>query len=120
MNEKQQQAIILIASGKTGVQVAEQLKVTPKTISTWRACPEFRAELNKYMQDIKTAHAERLRSLCGKALDTIEDCLKDEELSSKDRLSACFKVLELAKVTPSEIGEIDAGTLAFYDRLKVI
>ena len=71
MNEKQQQAIILIATGKTGVQVAEQLQITPKTISTWRATPEFRAELNKYMLEIKPAHAERLRNLCVLSLEVI-------------------------------------------------
>ena len=36
MNKKQQQAILLLATGKTGTQVAEQHSVAPKTISTWR------------------------------------------------------------------------------------
>jgi Homeodomain-like domain-containing protein len=119
MNEKQQQAILLLAAGKTCSQVAEHLQVTPKTISTWRATPEFRAELNTYLQDIKTAHAERLRSLCGMALDTIEDCLNDGELSSKDRLSASFKLLELGRVSPSEIGETDAAKIHFEDMLNI-
>ena len=63
MNEKQQLAIQLLSTGKTGAQVAEQLQVTAKTVSTWRQNPEFQAELNKQLLDIKMAHAERLRSL---------------------------------------------------------
>lgn len=119
MNEKQQQAILLIASGKTGAQVAEQLQVTPKTVSTWRSTPEFRAELNKYMLDIKTANAERMRSLCGVALQTIETCILDENTPVKEKLTASFKLLELGKVSPSEIGATDAGKILFDDSLKI-
>lgn len=84
MNEKQQ-AIILIVTGKTGAQVAEQLQITPKTVSTWRANPEFRAELNKYMQDIKTANAEHLRGMCAIALQTIETCILDKNTPVKEK-----------------------------------
>lgn len=119
MNEKQQQAIILIASGKTGAQVAKQLKVTPKTISIWRATPEFRAELNKYMLDIKTANAERLRGMCAVALQTIESSILDENTPVKEKLSASFKLLELAQVSPSEIGETDSAKIPFEDMLKI-
>jgi hypothetical protein len=119
MNEKQQQAILLLATGKTGSEVAVQLKVTPKTISTWRSEPEFRAELNKHMLDIKTANAERMRSLCGVALQTIEICMLDKNTPVKEKLNASFKLLELSKVSPSEIGETDADKLSFEDRLKV-
>lgn len=119
MNEKQQQAIILLATGKTGSEVAEQLKVTPKTISVWRSEPEFRAELNKHMLDIKTANAERMRSLCGVALQTIETCMLDEDTPVKEKLNASFKLLELGKVSPSEIGSTDASELPFDDSLKI-
>lgn len=107
MNEKQQQAILLLATGKTGTQVAEQLQVTPKTISTWRSNPEFKAELNRHLLDIKTAHAERLRGLCDTALQTIETCLNDQNTPVKEKLAASFKLLELAQVTPSKIGSTD-------------
>jgi hypothetical protein len=118
MNEKQQQAILLLATGKTGSEVADQLKVTPKTISVWKSAPEFESALNKHLLDIKMAHSERLRHLCGLALETIEDCLHDEDLATKEKLSACFKILELAKVRPSEIGETDVGNLAFFDNIR--
>ncbi|SEN42866.1 helix-turn-helix domain-containing protein [Nitrosomonas marina] len=119
MNEKQRQAILLLASGKTGVKVAESLQVTPKTVSTWRSQPEFKAELNKHLLDIQSAHSERLRSLCTTALQTIENCLNDESISAKDKLRASFKVLHLAKVQPLEIGSIDAVELEFDEKLRL-
>lgn len=119
MNEKQQQAVILLATGKTGVEVAKELKVTPKTISAWRNSPEFRAELNMYMHDIKTANAERLRSLCGVALQTIEACILDEETPVKEKLAASFKLLELGRVSPSAIGATDASKIHLEDMLSI-
>lgn len=119
MNEKQQQAILLLATGKTGAQVAEQLKVTPKTISTWRHNPEFQAELNKHLLDIKEAHSERLRSLCTTALQIIENSLNDENVPVKEKLAASFKLLELGRVKPSLIGSTDPFELALDKKLMV-
>ena len=117
MSEKQQQAILLLASGKTGVEVAESLQVTPKTVSTWRSQPEFKAELNKHLLGIQSAHSERLRSLCTTALQTIENCLNDESISAKDKLAASFKVLQLGQVSPSQIGSTNPAQLEFEEKL---
>ena len=108
MNEKQQQAIILMAEGKMCREVAEALEVTPKTISAWRADPDFKAALNLHLHNIQEAHSEILRNLQGLALKTIEDCLNDPELPVKDELAAAFKTLELGKTTIAQPGSIDA------------
>tara|TARA_R110002073_G_scaffold97431_1_gene224117 strand:- start:96 stop:455 length:360 start_codon:yes stop_codon:yes gene_type:complete len=119
MNEKKKQAILLLAMGKTGVQVAEQLQVTPKTVSTWRSDPEFRAELNKHLLDIKSAHSEHLRSLCTTALQTIENCLNDDKVPVKEKLAASFKVLQLGQMSPSRIGSSDPVRLALDEKLRL-
>lgn len=66
--------------------------------------PEFRTVLNQYLQNIKTAHSERLRKLCGLALKTIEDYLDDQALSPKERLLALVVLLLSSglswKITP--------------------
>lgn len=117
MNEKQKQAILLLAQGKMCQEIAETLNVTAKTVSVWRADPEFRAELNQYLENIKAAHSERLRNLCGIALKTIEVLLNNEELSARDRLAASFRVLELCKLEPVKPGLTNATKLARYDAL---
>ncbi|GKS70220.1 hypothetical protein W03_22240 [Nitrosomonas sp. PY1] len=111
MNEKQQQAILMMAEGKAYQEIAEALDVTPKTISQWRTDPAFRAELNQHLHDIKAYHSEKLRQLQGQALKTIEDCLNDPEIPAKDRLAAAFKTLELGKIDVSEPGSTDASQL---------
>ncbi|TXI42114.1 MAG: helix-turn-helix domain-containing protein [Nitrosomonas sp.] len=118
MNEKQQKAILLFSAGKSCVEVASELNVTPKTISAWRSSPEFRAELNGHLLDIKQANSERLRSLCMKALTTVESVMLDEAAPSKERLSAAFKVLELGKVSPDAIESTNPDTLRKYDFLN--
>jgi transposase-like protein len=118
MNEKQQQAIMLFATGKTCKEVAEQLDVTPKTISTWRACPEFRAALNSQLQDIKEANSERLRSLGMTALNTIEKIMLDETAPPKDRLNAAVKVLELGKASTESIQSTDPAKLRVRDMFE--
>ena len=120
MNEKQQQAILLMAEGKMCQEVAEALDVTPKTISMWRADPEFKAALNQHLENIKAAHSERLRSLQGLALKTIEDCLNDSELPAKDRLAAAFKIIEISKMNVAEPGSTNAGQIRMQNTLDTL
>lgn len=115
MNEKQQQAILLFSTGKSCVEVANELNVTPKTISVWRSSPEFRAELNSHLLDIKQANSERLRSLCMKALATVEEVMLHENTPAKEKLTAAFKVLELGKVSPGSIESSNPDTLRMND-----
>lgn len=115
MNEKQQRAILLMVEGKLCQEVAEVLGVTSKTISQWRADPEFRAALNQHLWDIKATHSERLRGLQGLALKTIEDCLNDAGLPAKDRLAAAFKTLELGGTTVTQPGITDANEIKAQD-----
>lgn len=102
MNEKKQQAILLMAEGKMCQEVAEEIGVTPKTISQWRSDPEFRTSLNKHLHDIQTTHSKKLCNLQGLALKTIEDCLSDPELPAKTRLAAAFKTLEIERISVKE------------------
>ena len=123
MNEKQQQAVILFASGQTCKQVADQLNVTPKTISTWRSDHEFMAVLNTHLQDIQQANSERLRNLGTAALDTIEEIMTDKTIAPKDRLNAAVKILELGRVTTEPVQSTDPAKLrvkAMFDDLALL
>jgi hypothetical protein len=115
MNEKQQRAILLMSEGRMCQEVAEALGVTPKTISQWRADPEFRAALNQHLHNIRETHSERLRNLQGLALKTIEDCLNDPELSVKDKLAAAFKTLELGGTTVTQPGSTSVDAIKAED-----
>lgn len=119
MNEKQQQAILLMAEGRMCQEVAEALGVTPKTISQWRADLEFKAALHQHLHNIRESHSEKLRNLQGLALKTIEDCLNDQELPAKDKLAAAFKTLELGKISITQPGSTNPGQLKLEDDLSI-
>jgi len=64
-----------LASGSTGVQAAKLVGVTAETVSRWRKDPQFRAHLNALKGEALASDRERLRSLRGKALDSLAELL---------------------------------------------
>jgi len=52
-------------------------------------------------------------------LQTIENCLKDEKVSVKEKLAASFKLLEMGQVKPSLIGSTDPAILALKEKLRM-
>ncbi len=119
MNEKQQQAILMMVEGKMYREIAKVLGVTSKTISQWRADPEFRATLNQHLENIQAAHSEKFRNLQGLALKTIEDCLNNPEFSAKDRMAAAFKILDLGRITITQPGSTNAAQIKFEDNFNI-
>ena len=92
LTSKQQQAVILLASGKTITAAAEAVKVSRQTVSEWlNHNSAFVAELNSYRQELWKAEVERLRSLIPKALDVLE-----RELEGKNALKAASQILKSA------------------------
>ena len=120
MNEKKQQAILMMSEGMMFQEIAKKLTVTPKTISEWRSEPEFRATLNQYLENMQSAHSEKLRNLQGIALQTIQDCLNNPEYSPKEKLTAAFKILALSGISVTQPGSSSAVQLIEEDNLLKI
>ena len=95
LNTQQEKAVILVALGRPGREIAETCEVTPETVSRWRQMPPFIAAVNSILKDAQDEVRLRLRSLTGVALDTIESVLTSEEIPPNLRLQAALKVLEL-------------------------
>ena len=104
-------AIEHLAVGETNKSVAEKLDIAPETVSRWRSDFDFQAVLNKMLHESKKSAGERLRTLTDTALATIEVVLNDSEAPHKDRLAAAFKILELTKIAPGQIGSPNPETL---------
>ena len=69
-------AIDILVQGKTDQETALAVGVTRETVTRWRNDnPHFAAELNKQRRSIWAASHDRLRSLAGKAVDTLETAL---------------------------------------------
>ncbi len=85
LKPKQRNAIeMLISADLTNNEIAEELKITPKTLYNWRQSEEFSAELNRKMR-------LRLSGAAPKALKKMEKLIDSKNemvahLSAKDIL----------------------------------
>ena len=76
LSVEQLNAIDILVQGKTDQETALAVGVARETVTRWRNDnPYFAAELNKQRRSIWAASHDRLRSLAGKAVDTLEAAL---------------------------------------------
>lgn len=104
LNETQHQAIIMLAGGQPASSVAIALNVRKETISRWKQLPEFQAELNILLEDIRESTRNRLASMAEKALEVLEQDLQSTDNPTR-RSRTAFKILQL----------VGGNTLAFPD-----
>jgi hypothetical protein len=94
LNETQHQAIIMLASGKQASAVAAALDVRKETISRWKQLPEFQAEMNTLIEDVRESTRNRLASMVEKALEAIEADLQATD-NPAQRSRTAFRILQL-------------------------
>ncbi len=83
----------LLAFGATVTDAAETVKVSRQTVSEWlHHHAAFQAALHARQRELWSGHAERLRSLIPKALETLEGSLGDE----KQGMAAAVHILKAA------------------------
>lgn len=118
LNETQHQAIVMLASGKTGAAVADALGVRKETVSRWRQLPEFRAGLNEVIEEVRESTRHRLTAMVEKALEVIEADLQTIDDPVR-RSRAAFKILQLVGVNsfalPAEPLPIDPEAIRAQD-----
>lgn len=87
-------AATMLVEGWLHKDVAEEVGVTPQTISSWLTDPEFAAFVNKLKMDNLHYARDRIQALSVKAASTIEDIM-DNSTSDAVRLKAAESVLEM-------------------------
>ncbi|MCH7645339.1 MAG: hypothetical protein IH974_10950 [Myxococcales bacterium] len=109
LTSKQIKAAGLLASGKTAVEVAKSIGVTPETISHWKNYnPNFQALLNRFNEEAVDATIRAMRDLGSKAIARLGDLV--ENGSEKTGLEAVRLVFEnIEKNTPR--GSTDPGQI---------
>lgn len=98
LSPSQGQAVLLLASGRTGRQVADTVGVTPETVSRWRKQPSFEAELNRIRQELIQVGVEKLRQAVGQAVDGLIE-LTGPDSPPETRRRACLDVLSLTSIS---------------------
>lgn len=90
---KQQQAITLLASGKSQRQTAKAVGVSPQTITAWMKLDGFQKGLDGLLSTVEAESTQLLRSQRLKAVDALTDLLDSKTPAVK--LAAAKTVLEL-------------------------
>ena len=101
LNEKQMQAIELIAKGETLTDVARIIGASRTSVSTWKNKNElFKAELDKYVQGMKDGVDKRIMNNINPLIDrAIRIALKGK--SDKTSLDAIIYLLNRVLGTPT-------------------
>ena len=90
---KQQQAVTLLASGKSQRQTAKAVGVSPQTITAWMKLDAFQKGLDGLLSTVEAESTQLLRSQRLKAVDALTDLLDSKSPAVK--LAAAKTVLEL-------------------------
>ena len=88
-------AATMLVEGWLHKDVAEEVGVTPQTISAWLTEAEFVAFVNKLKMDNLNKARDRVQALSVKATSTLEDIM-DNSSNDAVRLKAAESVLEMS------------------------
>jgi acyl-CoA reductase-like NAD-dependent aldehyde dehydrogenase len=91
------QALELILSAKNDTAICKQLQIDRKTLYRWKTeNPAFRDALHRRRAQLLDEHADRIRVLLKRALDTIEDHIQDSYAPTSHR--AARTLLYLSRI----------------------
>jgi len=95
IDERQRKAIELIVSGEYQItQVAELVGVHRTTIYNWMDNDEFKAEMDKRLQDIKTRAEKELNSKLLKAIDLYWELAVDPKTDKRTKQIALSYIID--------------------------
>ena len=82
MEPQQQQALTLLASGKSVDEISETLDIHRTTLWRWRKNPEFIARFNQLIQQGKEKQIQSFINLQQRAFEVFEEALSSEKVRS--------------------------------------
>ena len=112
LNENQLLAVQLVAQGRSGKEIAQELSVAEETISRWKKQPAFIALVNDLLGQLRYTTQQKMRNLVLLALEILE-----KELSNKDNkniVNIALKVInnyKFSTLIDQKIGPENADTI---------
>jgi hypothetical protein len=94
LTSKHDKAISLFLDGCNATQVAQQLKVTPRSVYRWLADPDFALEMTNRRAALRSEIVSTLHSKAQKAITTIEELMEDDKIPALVRLKAAQTILD--------------------------
>ena len=103
----QQQALSLLAAGQGIEEISRSLKINRSTLWRWRQEPQFIAEWNQLLHEMKEGQERALLELQQKAMSALEDCLgsTNEMVKLRASLTILDKIegLKVGATEPTQI-----------------
>ena len=112
LNENQLLAVQLVAQGRSGKEIAQELSVTEETISRWKKQPAFIALVNDLLGQLRDTTQQKMRNLVLLALEILEKELSNE--GNKNSVNIALKVLnnfKFSTLIDQKIGSENADTI---------
>ena len=112
LNENQLLAVHLVAQGRSGKEIAQELSVTEETVSRWKKQPAFIALVNDLLGQLRDTTQQKMRNLVLLALEILEKELFNE--GNKNRVNIALKVLnnyKFSTLIDQKIGSENADTI---------
>ena len=112
LNENQLLAVQLVAQGRSGKEIAQELSVTEETISRWKKQPAFIALVNDLLGQLRDATQQKMRNLVLLSLEILEKELFNE--GNKNRVNIALKILnnyKFSTLIDQKIGSENADTI---------
>ena len=98
MEPQQQQALTLLASGKSVDEISETLDIHRTTLRRWRKNPEFIARFNQLIQQGKEKQIQSFINLQQRAFEVFEEALSSE--NELLRFKAATVIIDKVKELP--------------------
>ena len=112
LNENQLLAVQLVAQGRSGKEIAQELSVTEETISRWKKQPAFIALVNDLLGQLRDTTQQKIRNLVLLSLEILEKELFNE--GNKNRVNIALKVFnnyKFSTLIDQKIGSENADTI---------
>jgi hypothetical protein len=108
LSPQQEQAAVLLASGKRVGSVAKAVGVHRVTVWEWSKTPEFQQHLNDLRRAAWRSARDRMRSNTARAAQVLGTILSDSGARAQDRIAAARVVLAAAGPLFAKAGMADA------------
>lgn len=112
LNQNQLLAVQLVAQGRSGKEIAQELSVTEETISRWKKQPAFIALVNDLLGQLRDTTQQKMRNIVLLALEILEKELFNK--GNKNRVNIALKVLnnyKFSNLIDQKIGSENADTI---------
>jgi len=90
---QKQLAIALWLAGRPASEIAAECNISERTLTRWKAAPEFRQEMADMAEDVRSLHRAEMACTVRAAHNCLREIMADPYVEPRDRIGAARLVL---------------------------